>query len=521
MKKILFAVCLIFISGITVAQWQQTGNVSPYETYESPTKLAKDMLSDNITLPEPHMNANLSQIKILGWNWDTLTCFNASNMLLERYTQTFDDNGNIQSRSVEHRLRIDWINFQKTTYTYSSDGQMQTELEQFWQNGAWENSKRYTYTYTNDGKLQTIMLENWQLDIWINNSKATYTYDINGRLAMVLNESWHFVNWENYRKTTYTYDPDGNMLLWISQLWRNRTWVNDWKYSYNYDVNGNNITILHQNGFENTWVNEWSDTRTYNNLGKVLNEVYETWQINEWVNKIRWTNTYDINGKLILCKSDLWQGDVWMNYDRHIYTYGLYLLSDLLQLYKDGVWVNDWKYIYDYDFRGNMITHSRQKWLTKLWKFEWRYSYLYDKFGNSLSGKYEKWDLNAGWLPGIPDNGLGVFSQKNQIFLLNDIYRYAANYQTFISDISDLTADNNSLLLYPNPSNDNITIELKLSDAAKNEVISVCDILGNLILQQSLQEVKTTLNISDLSSGIYFIKVETKNGVIIKKLVKE
>jgi hypothetical protein len=521
MKTHLIAVCLILISGITVAQWQQSGTLSPYTNYENPTKQAKDMISDNPTLPEPHMNANLSEKKPLAWNWDTLTCFDKSTMLFERYIQTFDDNGNILTRTVELRQSSGWINYLKTTYTYTYNGKMLTELEQSWQNGDWQNNLRYTYSYNNYGKLHAVMLEKWQLDVWANISKSTNTYDTYGRLAMVLNENWHFTNWENYRKTIYTYDPDGNILLWTSQLWSNKIWTNDWRYTYSYDVNGNNITILHQNGLENTWLNEWSDTCTYDILGNVNTEVYVTWQINTWVNNTRWTNSYDLNGNLSGCISELWKNDAWKTFDRHLYyTYGSNLLSDVYQLYKDYLWVNVWKYTYDYDFKGNMISYSRDVWQTKRWMYDWRYSYSYDKRGNSLSGEYEKWGEITGWQPGIPDYGLAVFSGKIQIYILYDIYRYTANYITFTSGITDY-AVNNNLLLYPNPANDNITIELTLPDTKQKNVIYVSDILGNLILQQPVQQAKTTINISDLSAGIYFIKVNTKNGIIIKKLVKE
>jgi hypothetical protein len=521
MKKILTAVCLIFISGIAVAQWQQNGNLLPYKNYESPITLAKDMISGNITLPEPHTNANLSELKTLAWNWDTLICYNASNMLYERYTQTFDASGYILTRSIEKRERFTWVNNLKTTYTYSAEGKMLTELEQVWQNGAWENSQRYTYSYKSDGKMFTVLLEKWQLNAWVNNSQSIYTYDTNGRLVTVLVESWNSSIWMYYRKTSYTYDPDGNMLKWTSQLWRDRTWMNEWRYIFSYDVNGNKLTTLHQNGFETYWMNNWSDTLKYNTLGKVSNEVYVNWQLNTWVYNTRWTNSYDVKGRLILCISELWNVSKWVNNDKHIYTYASYLRSDLHQLYRDGIWVNDWKYYYNYDFRGTLISFICQAWQIKHWVNDWRYSYTYDKQCNSSSGEYEIWDQNSGWMPGIPDNGLGVFSKTVQIYTLYNIYRYEASSKSITTGITDIEENNSSLMLYPNPATDNITIETKVNDTKQKELISVCDILGNIILQQPVLQIKTNINISDLRTGVYLIKVETNNGVMIKKLVKE
>jgi len=75
------------------------------------------------------------------------------------------------------------------------------------------------------------------------------------------------------------------------------------------------------------------------------------------------------------------------------------------------------------------------------------------------------------------------------------------------------------LLIYPNPANNNIVVEN--SSFTKGETITVCDIQGQQLLKQPMQQSKTYIDISAFSKGIYFIKVENEKGIAVKKFVKE
>jgi hypothetical protein len=65
--------------------------------------------------------------------------------------------------------------------------------------------------------------------------------------------------------------------------------------------------------------------------------------------------------------------------------------------------------------------------------------------------------------------------------------------------------------LYPNPASDNIFFEISNADVQR---ISIYDINGRLIKTSNA----LSMNISELSSGVYFTKVEVKNGKAIKVL---
>ena len=71
--------------------------------------------------------------------------------------------------------------------------------------------------------------------------------------------------------------------------------------------------------------------------------------------------------------------------------------------------------------------------------------------------------------------------------------------------------------LYPNPIENNLTIELK-SNVDTN--IEIYDILGKRVFNQQIKET-SNLNLQNLKSGIYIVKITQGNSTITKKLVKQ
>jgi hypothetical protein len=72
-----------------------------------------------------------------------------------------------------------------------------------------------------------------------------------------------------------------------------------------------------------------------------------------------------------------------------------------------------------------------------------------------------------------------------------------------------------SIVLYPNPANDQLRIE---KGSLKIESIIVVDVLGNLV--KTVTPFSTTVNIIDLEKGIYFLRIQTDNGLVNKKFNK-
>jgi hypothetical protein len=73
----------------------------------------------------------------------------------------------------------------------------------------------------------------------------------------------------------------------------------------------------------------------------------------------------------------------------------------------------------------------------------------------------------------------------------------------------------NSLSVYPNPTSNQLSIDTELEI---NE-ITIIDITGKLI--KTTKQNTSTINVADLSNGIYFIKIITDKGTLTKKFVKQ
>jgi polyhydroxybutyrate depolymerase len=69
--------------------------------------------------------------------------------------------------------------------------------------------------------------------------------------------------------------------------------------------------------------------------------------------------------------------------------------------------------------------------------------------------------------------------------------------------------------IYPNPSKGMVVLETK--DVSKIELISI---LGKKMMETTVANSETTLDISFLPSGVYWVNFHTKNGVSSKKLIK-
>jgi len=85
--------------------------------------------------------------------------------------------------------------------------------------------------------------------------------------------------------------------------------------------------------------------------------------------------------------------------------------------------------------------------------------------------------------------------------------------------VDDLYVTNN-LFLYPNPSSTHITIELPTTPQ-KNTSLTIYNLNGQQLITQTITEPQTVVDISGLPSGIYFVKVQDDEKVMMGKVVKQ
>lgn len=353
--------------------------------------------------------------------------------------------------------------YSETKYTYGDDDKVILVED----NSDIDMQFKYTYNDQN----QCIREEDYQLvdTEWIFASYILYTYDEKGNLATRVN---------------YNYDPsapDGHSRAGLM--------------SYIYDENNHlitELTDLYIGGDETMPFMRRSFT--YDESGKLQKVVYEdndNWGPGAatWVESIKGDYSYDENGKLIADST---------------------FLNDI---YGSGEWVYNEKHTYTYDKNGNMILHeyysgnsSGTGW--NLSSFE---EYEYDTAKSAAEYVYpESHEMIWPRLESIVNERTKEISHQlddSGEMQLYDTYTYEYAVPTNITEmiVSDPT------LICPNPVKESFT--LNLSD--ETFPVYIYDAEGRLKVMFS--NAKGSLNVSELSSGIYLLKC----GQHSTKLVKE
>ncbi|HBI01265.1 MAG TPA: hypothetical protein DDY18_06530 [Flavobacterium sp.] len=73
-------------------------------------------------------------------------------------------------------------------------------------------------------------------------------------------------------------------------------------------------------------------------------------------------------------------------------------------------------------------------------------------------------------------------------------------------------------MLYPNPVTNDLNISI--ANFITVEQISIYSLIGQLVKSVDGSNV-TTINMDDLTSGVYMVKIQTNQGVIDQKIIKK
>ena len=100
------------------------------------------------------------------------------------------------------------------------------------------------------------------------------------------------------------------------------------------------------------------------------------------------------------------------------------------------------------------------------------------------------------------NNLLGGFSQDTTLNL------QFGSCTTPSTGIDELTS---SFSIYPNPSNGIITIQA----ANSINTVNIYNMIGNLVMVKNIANNQSTLNIENLTNGVYFMELNLSNGCLL------
>lgn len=114
----------------------------------------------------------------------------------------------------------------------------------------------------------------------------------------------------------------------------------------------------------------------------------------------------------------------------------------------------------------------------------------------------------------------GVTSKTDSQFTIEEDQSVDYSQYAISTSILDLPEKTEAVNIYPNPSNGKFNIEFNNNSAEK---ITVFDALGKVVIESKVSENSNnqSLDLSDYSAGIYFVKVNAGEEIIMKKIVKQ
>ena len=84
--------------------------------------------------------------------------------------------------------------------------------------------------------------------------------------------------------------------------------------------------------------------------------------------------------------------------------------------------------------------------------------------------------------------------------------------------IQTITNDELRITVYPNPTTGELNIQ---SSTFKVQSVEIYDIMGKKQKSRRAEEQNVVMDISEFPSGVYFVKINTENGTITKKVIKQ
>lgn len=315
------------------------------------------------------------------------------------------------------------------------------------------------------------------------------------------------------------YDASDNVIRIDGYQHLNGEWTQVSYIDFSYDENGNRISRSSYHGFGRTnftlggvYKYHYLDNRltnweflmggtdlvetgalTYNEEGKVVEElVHEKLDSNSWEKSWKIVNLYNSDGTMLSSNKSFWNGSSWDSASVELFYY------------------DDQKNCVRWETKiGNKVTIKRE--------FDYDLDISIDQIALPINPEYS---LERGILLEMA-NLVTLHRWHTEDEQGNLVYAgdFTYIYHTRPLETTNLNFDADTIQIYPNPSSEFVTV-----NSVENNIrsISVLDAAGKQVLKVSdVNKTEMDLAVSSLQSGIYYIRLNTAQGIVTQKLVKE
>lgn len=352
---------------------------------------------------------------------------------------------------------------------------------------AFHNSWYYIQSFDASNNITSRIAQFWDGTTWVLYSNTLYSYNSSNMMTSMILQSWNGSSWAPVSQNLYSYNTANKLVIDQYQVWSSLTmsFEASSQKTYYYDASGNRINETDQTYVSSVpiYTSQWA--YTYSGTNQLLTTTYNTWSGSGWDPISMTTNTYDSTGNM---------------------TNQLYQLYDAM----GAVWVNNTLHIYSGFTSGHMPTMDiEQHWDATgggSWVNFMQFINTYNSFDQLTSRTGTSWNI------------VGVFE-----YALGDPmnrYHYAT-YTPGTSSVNTVAVAGGEASIYPVPVQNVLNIDLNW-DNAQAASIAICDMQGKVVKQwntPATTEYKGTVDMGNMSAGVYFVKINSTMGQIVKQIV--
>lgn len=402
-----------------------------------------------------------------------------------------------------------WVLLTNTVYSYNDDGFQIEEIRYDAFSGSPSTKINIAF---DEHKNQTQMTnslwneEQWEISYGTN---IEYEYTPTDKIAQTTYQFWDGVelDWKNQDRVTNTFNNDDKIIERVFYAFFTGSWLENDRDLYELNV-----------------MNEWSTVTSfiyYNN----------DWYESERVTNIAWLNFEE--RKLLSALRQVSTGSDWLDDELVTVTYDGDNFIRLIELYADNTWTPNERETF-IRYLNEDVTLS-EFFSTDEWENSNQETDYYDSHGTYQGTKSEYWDSGDkkngkdGWMTeyfiftdySYNEEGFIVEAVGQYWDFLTDslVNSWKSEYSNFgSSDILESGAFA-GMKVFPNPVEDLLVV--KSPDAHLNDIYyRLVDLSGKIMLQGSLEADQTTLNLTNLPSGLYLLDVsndESQQSLKVQK----
>lgn len=291
----------------------------------------------------------------------------------------------------------------------------------------------------------------------------------------------------------------------LDQHWNGSGYENSILWTYSYDIENGQLIVRNMQVKDDYdgWVNFEQDVYLYDSNGRLSEDVFSLWYAGNYLINSKKGYTYNSQNQLkkLTYYTFDYQLNNWRSDQRSVYHYDENGNNDreLVQGGEDGGWPNLGKVKRFYDGDNKITDANYFYWSGSDWVKNGVVNY---KYNNQGSLKVVTWKSIL--------NGQVNLGTRTRYFYHSGAERLVNEASETISAVSATSP----VIVYPNPSAGNFTVKFENKPISNLEIYNS---LGEKVLEQRSGEV----NLSNMSKGMYFIRVYDDQKIYQEKILVE